>query len=609
MSYVVNIWEQPAKLPLPDNAQAVWRMLDALRRQTPGQNPKFLELARHLMAVFPEEQDEDGEGGVWLEGVADGRTDKAVWNLGLYSGDRLDEVQAVLAARAVALGLNVADEQAGDLYLADGRILSQRPGAHCMPAFAAYFSGDHAAAWQAFLALSGQGNITAVRNLAMMVLRGESVRKHFGLGYALLVIAGENEEAKRLGARLKPESLAAADALVPKLRQPGQLVAIVQRILAAPVPPLSPAAPQKTPLVQASPPPAASGLELSLVPIAEAPPPAPNAAAIATAAPAASEPDEATKTLMRRASHGSKDAQFELAGCYKTGEGLEKNDATAAYWWSLAAAQGMAQAQYNLAVAHFFGEGVPKDQAKAFKLYCQAADQGHAEAIYNLGVMHMQGIATPKDAIAGKALFVYAKSMGSTHAKMPAFELGEASRALMLATLMGQSGKVLDTLLDWHRNKAEAAAGERELESDYAGSSMAEAKLARARALAAGKSALFDTRTKIRTDTRADTRPDSDTQADSPLQPGWHLGHLALVAGSLSMALILLLRIDGQQLLSMLLMALLMLFGAYGVWRSAGDFGYSRGVTVLLVLLALPPGIGMLVCIVMLLKVVRRRLY
>ncbi|MES2944702.1 MAG: hypothetical protein V4772_17690 [Pseudomonadota bacterium] len=575
MSYVVNIWEQPARLSMPDKAETIWRMLDVLHRQVPGQNPKFLALARQLMAVFPEEQDEDGEGSVWLEGVADGRTDKAVWKLGLYSGERLDEVQAVLAARATALGLNVADEQAGDIYLAGGRILSQRPGAHCMPAFAAYFSGDHAAAWQAFLVLAGQGNLVAVRNLALMMLRGESARKNFGLAYALLVLAGEHEEAKRLGARLKPESLVAAEALVLKLKQPGKLVARVQQILATPATP----ARQQTPPLAVSPAPAAPGSETSLVLV--------DATAVAggTAVLAASEPDEAVKKLMRRASLGDKNAQSDLAGRYKTGEGLEKNEATAAHWWALAAAQGLAEAQYKLAVACFFGEGVTKDQTKAFKLYCQAADQGHANAIYNLGVMHMQGIATPRDVIAGKALYVYAKSMGSEQASMPTFELGEASRALMLATLMGQSGKVLDTLVDWQRNKAEAAAGERDLESDYAGTGMAEAKAARARALAAGKS-----------------------NAASLSRSGWHLGHLALVTGSLSMGLALLLPIEGEPILFMLLLALLMLSGAYGVWRSARDFGFSHRTRVLLVLLALPPVIGMFVCIGMLVKVLRRRL-
>lgn len=268
-------------------------------------------------------------------------------------------------------------------------------------------------------------------------------------------------------------------------------------------------------------------------------------------------------------------AQCELAESYKTGAGLEKNEATAAYWWSLAAAQGLAEAQYALAVTCFFGEGAAKDQIKAFKLYCQAAEQGHADAIYKLGVMHMQGIATPKDAIAGKALYVYANSLGSEHARMPTFEIGEASRALTLATQMGQSGKVLDTLAAWRRNKADAAAaGERDLESEDVGVSMAQAKAARASA--------------------AKTR--------------CHPGHLALLLGSLGFGLVWLLLPGVKPLVVMAVAAFLVLTGAYGVWRCARDLALSRGVTALLLLLALLPVIGMLVCLGMLLKVVWRRL-
>jgi TPR repeat protein len=37
--------------------------------------------------------------------------------------------------------------------------------------------------------------------------------------------------------------------------------------------------------------------------------------------------------------------------CYHTGQGVIKDTATAALWWSAAAAQGHAQAQFNLGMA------------------------------------------------------------------------------------------------------------------------------------------------------------------------------------------------------------------------------------------------------------------
>ena len=118
MSYVIQIWEQPADLALPAHPNAVWEMLDQLFARSPGPNPKYAELARQLMASFPENDDPDGEGQVWLDGRADGSGEQLVWNLRLCSGDQLAKVLAFAVSRAQALGLNVADEQADRLHLA-----------------------------------------------------------------------------------------------------------------------------------------------------------------------------------------------------------------------------------------------------------------------------------------------------------------------------------------------------------------------------------------------------------------------------------------------------------------------------------------------------------
>ena len=48
VSYVIQIWEQPADVALPANPKAVWPMLDQLLKRSPGLNPKYIELARQL---------------------------------------------------------------------------------------------------------------------------------------------------------------------------------------------------------------------------------------------------------------------------------------------------------------------------------------------------------------------------------------------------------------------------------------------------------------------------------------------------------------------------------------------------------------------------------
>lgn len=292
MSYVVNVWEQPPDLPLPADSAAIWQMLEGLRaRRVSGPNPKHVELARQMNALFANTGDDDGDTDVWDGAPLNGHGDDLVWNIGIRSGERHGEAHSLLAMRAVALGLNVADEQADHLYLADGRILSDAPGAWCTPAFAAYFSGDHADAWQRFLVLGAQGNPVAQYNMASMVMRGEVGRKNGALAHALLLLGGQDAEAARLRRYLKPETQAAADALLPRLRQPGQFIALVERVLAPP--PRRPA-----------------GAELSLVAVA---PPAPPAAAPAPPAAArkpAALPDRPPASLpsSRQAGAASSDS-------------------------------------------------------------------------------------------------------------------------------------------------------------------------------------------------------------------------------------------------------------------------------------------------------------
>ena len=550
MSYIVKIWEQPAGLPLPDDAPAIWRMLDGLYERPAAQpNPKFLALGRQLMALYPEDPDGD-EDGVWLDG-GDGQVDEAVWNLGLYAGDRLDEVQAMVAARATALGLNLADEQADELYLADGRILARRPGAYCVRAFAAYFSGDHAAAWNAFLPLAEQGNRTATHHLATMVLRGEAGPKNLVLGHALLMLAGKSTEAARLSGHLRPEQQAAADALLARLQVPGQLQANVRQLTAAP--PAGPA------------------------PLALQPTEAPAAAPPPTAAPAPQAPAVDIAALTRRATEGDRDARSELACQYKLGEGVPQSDAQALHWWQLAAEQGQADAQYNLALCYYLGDPVAKDETRAYKWFCQAVEGGHVEAIHNLGVMYEQGRAVARDPIASKALYLHARHRGYRRAEAPSFELGEASRAIALAARMAETGKVLEVLSAWRRSQAKAAAapsGNRPRGGDA-------------------------------------ERPERDSGPDTGRMAGtgggWHLGHLALLVGAFGLVLMLMLLPPGHGLLGKLLILAVELCAGYGAWRSTRDMMLGTPTATALVLLALVPGIGMFVCIGLLLKALRGR--
>ena len=80
-----------------------------------------------------------------------------------------------------------------------------------------------------------------------------------------------------------------------------------------------------------------------------------------------------------------------LANIYAKGEGVERDDAQAAYWYEKAAEKGNIDAQFNLGRMYHEGEGVPEDYEKAFHWFKKASDQGHTESQYKLGVMYHEG--------------------------------------------------------------------------------------------------------------------------------------------------------------------------------------------------------------------------
>jgi hypothetical protein len=69
----------------------------------------------------------------WSDGPIDGRTNAAVYNLGL-NGGLLEEVRPFVVQEANALGLCMMDGQAGEAYLPGGKVLSlSRPAAPRQP--------------------------------------------------------------------------------------------------------------------------------------------------------------------------------------------------------------------------------------------------------------------------------------------------------------------------------------------------------------------------------------------------------------------------------------------------------------------------------------------
>ncbi|MDO5296380.1 MAG: tetratricopeptide repeat protein [bacterium] len=80
------------------------------------------------------------------------------------------------------------------------------------------------------------------------------------------------------------------------------------------------------------------------------------------------------------AAEGYAVCQYQLALCYKYGQGVKKDYKEAARWFRQGADNGDYDCQYELGRCYAQGEGVSRDLAQAVFWYREAAEQGHADA-------------------------------------------------------------------------------------------------------------------------------------------------------------------------------------------------------------------------------------
>ncbi len=73
---------------------------------------------------------------------------------------------------------------------------------------------------------------------------------------------------------------------------------------------------------------------------------------------------------------GDADAQFELAGLYAKGDGVEQNLTEAVKWYRKAAEQGHDSAQYKLGLSYQNGKGVSKSDSDAYLWLNISAENG-----------------------------------------------------------------------------------------------------------------------------------------------------------------------------------------------------------------------------------------
>jgi hypothetical protein len=110
------------------------------------------------------------------------------------------------------------------------------------------------------------------------------------------------------------------------------------------------------------------------------------------------------------AARGTPSAELDLAGNYRTGLILQKDEAKAATLYRRAADRGLPVAQKVLGDLYAEGVGVPRDFASACTWWGRAAMQGQSQAQRNYGSCYLSGTGVARSETQALAWWLIARS-------------------------------------------------------------------------------------------------------------------------------------------------------------------------------------------------------
>jgi len=87
--------------------------------------------------------------------------------------------------------------------------------------------------------------------------------------------------------------------------------------------------------------------------------------------------DKAAREFRIFAERGDREAQYMLGMLYAEGQGVERDDLLAAYWYARSADQGFADAYYALGQLFLNRRGDRQDRMAAHHWFCLAREHGH----------------------------------------------------------------------------------------------------------------------------------------------------------------------------------------------------------------------------------------
>lgn len=277
--------------------------------------------------------------------------------------------------------------------------------------------------------------------------------------------------------------------------------------------------------------------------------------------------------LQRRADAGDRNAWYEIAVEYLTGEHVGKDMAKAVAALKRAADLGQVDAQYNLGVAYQNGDGVEKSAKTALDWFSAAADAGHPEGTLMLALAYRNGHLVAQDIGASNALVMLAMSRGAREAARHGIIAGHPYADLVMA--MNQPGKLL-AALSARRSRHGAAAT---------------AAVPGVERQAAGSSAASITRPT------ASHRPTITGQPRADSDP---IGVIATAIGAVTIFVLLTFAIYLSGAPFRIIAYVTAFIGAFGVWRTTARLGDSIAMRIVMTVLAVIPVFGSFPCMVVL---------
>lgn len=136
-----------------------------------------------------------------------------------------------------------------------------------------------------------------------------------------------------------------------------------------------------------------------------------------------SAPEGYSKTLVDMAKAGNVDAQAYLGMCYEQGNGVQKDESKALYWYDKAASQGNAYAQAYSAMMYLQGRGTEVDEQKAFRLAQSSANQSNMYGQYILGTCYYYGLGVGADIKSAYNWLMKSYNQGVDYAREPLDEI------------------------------------------------------------------------------------------------------------------------------------------------------------------------------------------